>query len=124
MRPAQQKKQFWAKRAPIIAGQPHVSFWPKADTDSISNAPGLPSVCNDVGGPTQVPTKRAMPLDLGRNVLGNLDQVEVRIAQIDRPNGTGRTGAHHRAVHDDLAFASQLRHHFVEGSAGDEAQIQ
>jgi len=99
-------------------------FWPKADTDSINSAHGLPSACKDVGGPTRVRTTRAMPLDLGPNVLGNLDQVQIRIPHIDRPNGAGRTGAHQRTVHDDLALAFQLRHHFVEGDAGDEAQIQ
>src|SRR5438093_7708388 len=53
-----------------------------------------------------------------------LDEIEVRIAYVDRADRAGSSGLHHRALHYLDSRACQFRDHLFEGHASDEAQVQ
>src|SRR3989442_4530497 len=54
----------------------------------------------------------------------DLDEIEVRIAYVDRADRAGSSGLHHRALHYLDSRACQFRDHLFEGHASDEAQVQ
>src|SRR3546814_16763960 len=58
-----------------------------------------------------------------RDAVGNLDQILVRIAEIDRQQRPGGAGAPHRSFKDRRAARLQMRDHVLQRPAGQEAQV-
>lgn len=54
-------------------------------------------------------------------VVCDFDQIAVRVADVNRPNRTGRTRTVHRTLFDVHVFVGQVRHDGLQRSGGDEA---
>src|SRR3954465_12694096 len=65
----------------------------------------------------------AGPAGVTLGVLGELDEVAVRIPEVDARHLAQRAGAGHRPLLDRHAFPGQVRHHVPDRRAGHEAQI-
>src|SRR6266480_2224977 len=54
----------------------------------------------------------------------DLDEIEVRVAYVDRSDRAGSPRLHHRTLHYFDSRARQFPDHFLEGRRSDEAQVQ
>jgi hypothetical protein len=57
------------------------------------------------------------------DITRHLDQVHVRVTEIDREDGATRAGAAHRAFDDLDAETPKAVHHIIDGHGGDQAEI-
>jgi hypothetical protein len=75
--------------------------------------------------PSAAPSSRRLPAAsmLASEIGADLDQVLVRIAEVDAEDGAGGAGAFDRALLDGDAARGEVLDHLVQRADGDEAQV-